>query len=179
MRVFTAQPWGLVLLFFCGFLALRYTVLEDLFHRQSWSKSSCRLAFPLQIVASRQDYGELGCNRSISKDAVRLGGSVHVVGISTHAHAHIRFEPMPPTIKAGFFTGSVGLSDYVKSAGGSAEASIHIDGLERWRSRRLVAGVVDSFRVPVASGNSIKLVVDDAGDGIRFDEVAWVRLQIQ
>ena len=42
-----------------------------------------------------------------------------------------------------------------------------------------MAGVVDTFQVAVGPGNSIELVVDDAGDGIYSDEVAWVDLQIQ
>jgi hypothetical protein len=179
MRVFTMQPWLAALFFFSGFIALRLPLLQDLPHRQAWSKSSCRLAFPLAVVASRQDYGDLGCNRSISRDAVRLGGLLYAYGISTHAHARIQFEPVPPTMRAGHFTGLVGLSDHVVYVGGSVDASIRVNGIERWRSRRLVAGVVESFRVPVESGSSIELVVGDAGDGIRSDEVAWARLQIK
>jgi alpha-galactosidase len=179
MRGFILRPWFFVVLILSGVVALRFRPIEDLAYKHMWLTSSCRLAFPLSIIQATQDYGELGCNRSISREPIRLGGRIYPFGISTHAKARIQFEPVPITFRPGVFKGIVGLSDHVLFVGGSTEVAVHVNGVERWRSRRLVAGVVDTFQVAVGPGNSIELVVDDAGDGIYSDEVAWVGLQIQ
>ena len=170
--------WLIVALVCTGILAFRLPLLQDVGAKHTWSRTSCLLAFPLHVLESRQDYGSLGCNHSISRDPLRLGGKLYSTGIATHANASIRFEPIPVALSGEHFSGRVGLSDHVVYVGGSAVASIRINGVEQWRSRRLVAGVVDSFSVAVSPGNVIELVVSDANDGIRSDEVAWIDLQI-
>lgn len=174
-----AQCWILVAVIFASFIAWRLPLLEQIFYRLAWSKASCSLAFPIRVAESSQDYGELGCNHSISHDDIRLAGKRYTVGIATHANARIQFEPIPVSFTGSHFAGLVGLSDHVVYVGGSTVASIWINGIEKWRSRRLVAGVIDSFLVAVTPGDAIELIVEDAGDGIHSDEVAWIDLRIQ
>ena len=173
------KTWLCVAVVCLSIILSRLHLLYDIRAGHNWSKTSCLIAFPLRIVESHQDYGNLGCNRSISGDSMRLGGKLYTSGITTHANARIQFEPVPAALGTGHLSGRVGLSDHVVYLGGSAVASILIDGVKQWGSQKLVSGIVESFRVSVAPGNKIELVINDAGDGIRSDEVAWIDLQIQ
>lgn len=121
-------------------------------------------------VSVDQGWGELGFDRTVEGRPLRMRGRLYSRGLGTHAPSSLLFE-----IPAGYeaFVATVGVDDETDGAG-SVIASVSLDGREVFRSPVLTgASPPAEVRIPLGGARQLLLRAEVAGDGQRFDHVAW------
>jgi hypothetical protein len=152
---------------------LRYQIVGPV------SNSSCLLAFPLPIQDAQTGYGSLRCNKDIIGRPIQIGGQYYSRGISSHAPSLIRFSRIPKSENFTNLSGIFASSDSISGRPGSVVGRIELDGVEIWRSPVMPHGTSAFFSVSIEHGRDLTLFSEDAGDGITYDEVAWVNLKLR
>ena len=116
-----------------------------------------------------QEYGELRLRRSVDDHPLLVAGRKFEHGLGTHASSAIVYDV------SGYarFTADVGVDDE-KDGNGSVGFEVYLDGKKVFDS-----GVVHGHAsarhvdVPLAGHDTLRLVVNDGGDGINCDHADW------
>jgi len=100
-----------------------------------------------------------------------MGGRRFARGIGVHAPSRIEY-----LIEGAFeaFESVPGVDDAARF-GGSVVFAVHVDGVERFRSRIVRGGPEEPepLRVSIAGGRVLALIVEEAGDGTEGDFADW------
>lgn len=121
-------------------------------------------------LSASQGWGDLGADRSVDGNRIRLGGKTYVRGLGTHAPARLLY-----TVPEGYawFEAVVGIDDETEGRG-STIASIQLDGRTVYESPQLLGGAdAVVVRIPLSGARQIQLQADTTPDGQQFDHVAW------
>ncbi|MFN0134556.1 MAG: NPCBM/NEW2 domain-containing protein [Phycisphaerae bacterium] len=124
----------------------------------------------LKPISSSQGYGDLGANRSVDNNPIKMERRTFARGLGTHAPSKQLYEiPHGATM----FEAVVGIDDETESRG-SAIARVYLDGDRVYESPQLLGGnepVV--VRIPLKGAKQLLLETDATRDGNRFDHVNW------
>ena len=123
----------------------------------------------IQPAEHSQDYGELRMRRSVDDHPLTIAGQKFDHGLGTHAFSTIVYDV------TGYarFTADVGVDDE-KDGNGTVGFEVYVDGKKVFDS-----GVVHGhdpgkhIDVPLTGHETLKLVVNDGGDGITCDHADW------
>jgi len=117
-----------------------------------------------------QDYGSPGAGKSVDRNPLTLGGQTFPDGIGTHAHSEMALRLNKAALT---FSSTVGVDDE-KIGHGSVRFLIYVDGKLRADSGVMRGGDKPKLlQVDLRKANSIRLVVEDGGDGIDSDHADW------
>src|SRR5690606_6189567 len=117
-----------------------------------------------------QGWGELGADKTVDGNRIRLDGRTYAGGVGTHAPARILYE-----IPQGYawFEAVVGVDDETGGQG-TAVASVLLDGRPVFETPELRGGGSAAIaRIPLEGARQIQLEASTTGDGQRFDHVSW------
>jgi hypothetical protein len=133
----------------------------------------------LQAVEARTGYGQICLNTSMDHHPLRVGGVTYANGVGVHAESLLVYD-----VKPGYqrFVSVVGLDDEVQNSPGSvvfkvvAEIGDEQKQLASSPTLRATGGPTQwHFDVLLpAECRRLRLVVEDAGDGINNDHADWV-----
>ncbi len=134
--------------------------------------------YPLSQVPAAavvQEYGEPRANRSVDGNPLTIGGKVFSTGLGTHAAGEIRLNLRG---QGKSFFARVGVDDETKGKG-SVRFLVYGDQKVLADSGVIKGG--ESHRildVPLKGVKSLRLVVQDAGDGISYDHADWAEAAV-
>jgi hypothetical protein len=136
----------------------------------------------LKLVADKTGWGDTKVNRSVEGKPLTVGGKVYEQGIGTHANALQVYD-----IPAGMtrFVATVGLDDEQKhDPRASVVAKVYGDVKEMGEKPELLAespvlsdGSIRFWHIQATLSprhRQVRLVIEDAGDGINADHADWV-----
>jgi len=124
----------------------------------------------MRPLAASQGWGELGADRSVDGNPIRLGGDTYLRGLGAHAPAKLLYS-VPAG--AAWFEALVGIDDET-DGNGSAVAAVAVDGQTVYESPRLSGGAPPaSVRIPLQGARQIQLEARPTEDGQTFDHVSW------
>ena len=108
--------------------------------------------------------------RNIAGQPLRVGGETFADGIGVFARSFLEY---PLNGQFARFTAQVGI-DAVTEGRGSVEFEIWADGEKRWSSG-LMTGLdtTRSVELDITGIDRLRLLVDDGGDGNRYDVANW------
>lgn len=118
----------------------------------------------------QQGWGHLGVSRSVSGDTLRLGNTLYLRGIGTHAPARLVYD-VPPGAET--FAALAGI-DHSARGRGSAVVTVLLDNRRVLTTPRLT-GTGDPYliSVPVSGARRLTLDIDPTRDGQRSDHVSF------
>lgn len=120
--------------------------------------------------SASQGWGQLGIDRSVDGNLMRMRGRLFRRGLGSHAPGLIEFD-IPAGAK--LFEATVGIDDETGREG-SAVAAVLIDDARVHESPLLTGGGEPaSVRVPLVGGRRITLLAEPTSDGQRNDHVDW------
>lgn len=123
-----------------------------------------------------QEWGKVRIGKSMDGDPISIGGKTYEHGIGSHAKS---CWILPMDGKGLRFTASVGMCDGGHGAG-SVRFWVYVDNRKVFESPVMrpneKAILVD---VSLKGAEELKLVVDDAGDGITADHANWADAKIE
>lgn len=126
----------------------------------------------LELSAINQDWGEPRKGKSVDNNPLTIGGVKFESGLGTHAQSSFLIELNGAT----GFTTWVGVDDETEGKG-SVRFLIYVDGKLAEQSP-VMRGRQKAHPLSVRFAKGAKrmrLVVDDAGDGIDYDHADWAR----
>lgn len=119
---------------------------------------------------------------TIHKDASLTGGSLALLengkkttytkGIGTHAYSEIVYDLSGKNY--GFFTSKVGLNADTSNNISSVSFLVYVDGVLAQQTPVMKKGDVNEIKVNVAGAKTLKLVVNDGGNGNGNDHANWI-----
>jgi alpha-galactosidase len=134
--------------------------------------------YPLSQVPAAavvQEYGEPRANRSVDGNPLTIGGKVFSTGLGTHAAGEIRLNLRG---QGKSFFARVGVDDETK---GKGSVRFLVYGDQKMLADSGVMKGGESHRVldvPLKGVKSLRLVVQDAGDGISYDHADWAEAAV-
>jgi Gpi18-like mannosyltransferase len=124
----------------------------------------------IQAESSTQGWGTLQHDRSVLGGVLRLGDTVYLRGLGTHAPSRVEYE-IPPGYAN--FVAVVGIDAGSRGAG-SAVAKVLLDGEAAFESAELTAESAPlEVRVPLGEARRITLVAGEASGGQKSDHFDW------
>ena len=115
-----------------------------------------------------QGWGRLQTNRSVWERPMNIGGQQFRRGLGTHAKSEIVYD------LGGQYNRFEAWAGPDMATAGSMQFAVVVDGVERWRSRRMVRGDrAERVSVDLAGARELRLLVDDGGDNIMGDHANW------
>ncbi len=125
----------------------------------------------LDLRAMSQEWGAPQKGLSVDKNPLKIGGRTFQHGVGTHAYSELRVKLVGPLTQ---FHSKVGMDDEMKAGKGSVRFLVYADG-------KVVAdsGVMRGGNAPkelnalVRGARELRLIVEDAGDGIDSDHADW------
>ncbi len=125
----------------------------------------------LDLSTLTQGWGEPQRDKSVDGHPLTVAGKVYERGIGTHAVGEAVYRLDGNAIA---FTALVGLDDETQGKG-SVRFLVYVDGKLAAKSPVLKSGQpAYSLSVTLKGAKSLKLVADDAGDGIDYDHADWI-----
>jgi len=126
--------------------------------------------------SSRQGWGTLNTDKSVSGTPLSVGGKRFEHGLGTHAQSEIVYDLEEMSVKA--FTAMVGADDALKDHPDVKKASmvfqVYVDGVSKFDSGVMHIGdQAKPVNVDLTGAKILKLVVTDAGDGVSCDHADW------
>ncbi|MCY6354160.1 NPCBM/NEW2 domain-containing protein [Clostridium sp. ZS2-4] len=121
--------------------------------------------------SAKSGWGDVKLNKSIDNNPLKINGKKYEKGIGTHANSEIIYE-----LKGNYdrFTSLAGIDSEIGS-NGSVIFKVLGDGKLLYESSKLTGkDNADTVDVSIKGINELKLIVDDAGDGISCDHADWV-----
>ncbi len=116
-------------------------------------------------------FGALRFDESFDMGPLTLAGKVYASGLGTHAPSEIRYELGG---RYAAFEAELGLDDSQLGGPGSIVFKIEVDGRVAFTSGLRTAGLPPlPVRVDVADAQTLRLLVEDAGDGNHCDHADW------
>jgi alpha-galactosidase len=137
-------------------------------------------AKPFEITGATQDFGQLTADRAChSGTPLHIGDQTFKKGLGAHANGRISMELLEPCTR---FSALVGIDNNADTQKGrsSVRFTVEIDGKPRFTSpvcRRGDAPV--DVVVDLTGATCLDLVIDDAGDGISYDQADWAMASIR
>lgn len=129
----------------------------------------------LEPVVLTSDWGFPQMDRAVSGGQLKIGEKTYEKGIGTHANSEIIYE-----LNGLFnrFEAEAGL-DAGSHGQGSVEFKVYVDGKLLWSSG-IIKGKAPArkVRLSVAGAKTLRLVVEDAGDGIDHDHADWAEARL-
>jgi|GEM_PF-5373479 len=124
----------------------------------------------LSADSATADWGVVKTNLSTDGNPLRIGGNTYSTGLGTHANSDIVYL-LDGQYKR--FTAQVGVDDEVGEYG-SVIFFVYLDGVKQFDSG-IVRGsdAAKAVDLDISSVNELKLVVDNAGDGMSHDHADW------
>jgi alpha-galactosidase len=115
-------------------------------------------------------YGPPLKDRNYYGDPLSIGGQQYPKGLWTNAAAHLGYYLGG---RCSTFTTDMGIDDS-KGSGGSVVYSIYVDGQQVYKSPVLHGSDATAHAsVSVAGARSLRIAVDDGGDGVTNDNADW------
>lgn len=130
----------------------------------------------LNLSGITQDWGSARAGRSVDGNPLMIGGQTFATGVGTHAvsEAVILLQG-----SARSFHAMVGVDDEKRDSQGSVQFRVFVDGKLKADSGVMRGGQkAKPIDVDLRGGNVLRLVVDDAGDGIDSDHADWAEATI-
>ncbi|MGV3616041.1 MAG: NPCBM/NEW2 domain-containing protein [Fimbriimonas sp.] len=128
----------------------------------------------LDLSVINQDWGEPRKGRSVEGKPLKIGGRTFTSGLGTHAGSSFLIE----LNGASSFTASVGVDDETDGKG-SVRFRVYLDGkLVAETTPMKGGGKPQKVDVNLKGAKRMRLVVDDAGDGIDHDHADWAEAVI-
>ncbi|MBN2310669.1 MAG: alpha-galactosidase [Candidatus Hydrogenedentes bacterium] len=128
----------------------------------------------VRIVEARQDYRaptpDVCCHTGTP---LRIGSQSYEKGIGAHANGRIAVALSGDFVR---FCAEAGVDNNEDTRGerGSVQFAVAVDGAERFRSPVLRGGGEPvPVEVDVSGASRLELIVEDAGDGYRYDQADW------
>ncbi len=110
---------------------------------------------------------------------ITLNGRVYAQGYGVHAGSDLRFDLAGAGAACTRFTADVGVDDEVGGAG-SVVFEVFVDGARKWVTPTVTgAEGAQSIDVSVSGARELRLVLTDAGDGVRNDHADWADPKIE
>lgn len=124
----------------------------------------------LEPVLAEQGWGDLGADRTVDGNAIRMRGRRFERGLGSHAPSKLLYN-IPPGYR--WFEAIIGIDDETRG-NGSAVLSVYLDGVRAFESPVLVGGAEPVLvRIPLGDARQVLLQADPTPDGQRFDHVNW------
>ncbi len=124
----------------------------------------------LNLIHFEQGWGEPGKNRSVSGNALSIGGKTFSHGIGTHSKSICKINLNQ---SATCFQAMVGI-DSESGNRGSVEFQIELDGKTVWKSGVIKGGeAARKVDAKLKGATTMKLIVTDGGDGTASDHANW------
>ncbi len=102
--------------------------------------------------------------------AIEINGVTSIKGLGAHAQSQLEYDLDGQYAR---FRASVGMDDEVGS-GGSVRFRVFVDGVERFNSGTMTnATAARAIDVDVTGADTLRLVLDNAGDGNASDHADW------
>lgn len=118
-----------------------------------------------------QGWRSLATDRAVSGGSLRLGDTIYLQGLGTHAPATIVYD-IPPGYDA--FEATIGI-DHATRGGGSAIVHIDLDGRTAHTTAFLTSNAPpETVRLPLGAARRLRITVDPTPDGKRSDHVDLV-----
>lgn len=127
----------------------------------------------IEPVSSRQDWGELGRDKSVENRRLRVAGVAYTRGLGTHAASTIRYDLYGAFAQ---FRAAVGIDDEITAtAPVSAIFEIAGDGRVLWTSEPVRSGQpASAVEVDVRNLEVLELRVRPAGESIDYLHADWL-----
>jgi alpha-galactosidase len=123
-----------------------------------------------------QGWAEARANRSVDGNPLRVAGKTYDTGIGTHAKSE---WTLPLDGHATELRGACGVDDEV-GAKASLQFTIEGDGKQLWMSPVMRRGdAAMAFSIPLTGVKTLRLLVNDGGDGSTEDHADWLDLKLQ
>lgn len=130
---------------------------------------------PFPELAVRQSWGEARSGASADGNPLRVAGKTYASGIGTHANSE---WTLPVNGAATSLSGACGVDDET-DAKASVRFFVEGDGKILWKSPVMRKGdAAAPFTVPLAGVKTLRLLVDDAKDGVTGDHADWLDLRL-
>jgi len=107
--------------------------------------------------------------KSVDDHTLSLGGRTYTSGVGTHAYSQLELGLGK---KGRRFTATVGLDDETQGRG-SIRFLVYLDGKVVDDSGVMKSGAIRKVDVDLTGAKALRLVVEDAGDGIDHDHADW------
>lgn len=132
----------------------------------------------LDLRGVRQDWGNAQRNRSVDGNPLRIAGREFTSGIGTHASSELELDLSGQALR---FHAVVGLDDEIpERAPGSVVFKVLLDGRAAFASGTMRRGTPGkSVELDLRGVRKLRLVVEDAGDGINYDHADWAEASVE
>lgn len=114
--------------------------------------------------------------KSVDGHPLSVGGQVYAKGVGTHAESVMTISLNKNALR---FKAVVGLDDETPAGRGSVRFTVVVDGKVKYTSPVLNEHKAIPVEVSLKGANSMRLIVDDAGDGIDNDHADWADATIE
>ena len=133
-------------------------------------------SLPSPEYSITQGWAEARANHSVDGNPLKVGGKTYASGIGTHAKSE---WILPLDGEASELSGACGVDDEVGEKA-SLQFAIEGDGKELWKSPVMRRGqAAEPFSVKLAGVKTLRLLVEDAGDGSTEDHGDWLDLKLE
>lgn len=136
--------------------------------------SSSEPATPVSLVAAHQDWKHVTADRSChTLTPLQIGEKRYAKGLGAHANGSVVFQLNAPFVT---FLSDVGVDVNSDTEGrrGSVVFAVRVDGKEVTRSPVCRGGEpARAISVGLTQSTRLELVLNDAGDGIGYDQADW------
>ena len=120
-----------------------------------------------------QGWGTLQRNRSVWEKPLNIGGTSFRRGLGTHARSEITYA------LDGSYRRFCAWAGPDMATHGSMVFAAQVDGVERWRSPRLVRGdQPQEVQIDLTGARELRLIVEDGGDNIMGDHADWAEAKL-
>jgi hypothetical protein len=120
-----------------------------------------------------QGWGTLQLNRSVWEKPLNIGGTSFRRGLGTHAHSEITYA------LDGSYRRFCAWAGPDMATNGSMVFAVQVDGVERWRSPRMVRGdQPQEIQIDLNGARELRLIVEDGGDNIMGDHADWAEAKL-
>lgn len=124
----------------------------------------------LDLGAVQQEWGSPRRNRSVDGAPLKIGGKTFAAGLGTHASSTLDLRLDGNAIR---FRAMVGVDDETNGVG-TVRFRVIVDGKTRFDSGVMRGNqAAKAVEVDLKGAKTLRLEVDDAGDGIDHDHADW------
>ncbi len=123
----------------------------------------------IDLHAVEQEWSDAKRDRSVDNNPLRIGGTTYATGIGTHAASLLELKLAGNALR---FRAVVGLDDEATDRG-SVRFLVFADDKPRFDSGVMRKGPGKAIDVDLTGAKSLRLVVEDGGDGIDNDHADW------
>ena len=123
----------------------------------------------IDLHAVEQEWSDAKRDRSVGGNPLRIGGNTYASGVGTHAASLLELRLGGNALR---FHAIVGVDDEAKDTG-SVRFLVFADDRQRYDSGVMRKGPAKAIDLDLAGAKTLRLVVEDGGDGIDNDHADW------